>query len=184
MQERPEGEGRTEEASQKSAGTMKEILIYVAAMVVMTIVAVVLVMLLSPVLFKGNTEANTTPQQSPTPGEGAPDLGSSLDKDDVIYTFDAPIIVNTADPDAARFLSVKISLLFQNARTKSEVTNSEVLQYKMRDMFLMTFSAKTSAELQDNEVKEGLKRDLKNEIDDLFRKGSVKDIYFSEYVIQ
>ena len=180
MQENQENEDTPEEAPKKSGGMMKEILIYLVAMVVMTVIAVVVV----TILFKDNSGGDATASEPPEAAAPPVDADVLPEKDDPVYTFDPPIIVNTADPEATRFLSVKIHLVFRKADAMGTIENSPVFQYQIRDLFITTFSAKTSAELQRNEEKDELKRYLKAELNHFLGRGSVKQVYFSEYVIQ
>ena len=181
MQENPESESRSEEAPKKPrGGLMKEILIYVVAMFVMTIAAVVMITL----IFKGDLEGDAAAPERSGSVADADHTDASPQKDDPVYTFEPSIVVNTADPEASRFLSVKVHVVFGKFNVKAEMENSEVLQYQMRDLFITVFSSKTAAELQDSKEKETLKNYLKEEINQLLEKDSVKQVYFSEYIIQ
>ena len=182
MQEnQQENEDKPEDPPPKSGGLFKELLIYVIAMVVMTVAAVAVV----TILFKDNSEAEV-PEQDPKANvvERSDDEGDVIEPNAPVYTFDPPIVVNTADFGATRFLSVKIHIVFRKADAKSQLEGSDALKYQLRDVFISAFAAKSAAELQDNTVKEEMKKYLKNRINQLLGGSGVKQVYFSEYVIQ
>ena len=47
-----------------------------------------------------------------------------------------PFVVNLADPDAARYLRIKISLMIDNKSKVKDISENQALQLKVRDVIL------------------------------------------------
>jgi flagellar FliL protein len=95
-----------------------------------------------------------------------------------------PFVVNLADPDAARYLRIKISLMVDNKAKVAEVTENQALQLKVRDLILQTLTSKTSQDLIDDQGKIKLKQEIQEHVQGYFRDPKLMDIVFTEFVIQ
>jgi flagellar FliL protein len=209
MEEKKEHKSKSEEAPPKpKGGLIKEMIVYIGAMFVMTIIAVVMV----TILFKGDAKGvaiapetvegahegtqeelrEALPQKSHKGSQknssknsrkGGHGSNSATSKDDPVYTFET-VAVNTADMDTIRYLTVKAHVVFWNLEVKTELEESEALKAQIQDLLITVFSSKTAAELQSNEVKDQLKEFLTEELDHILGQGSVKQVFFSEYVLQ
>ena len=174
-------EGISEEVPQKGdRGLMKEILIYVGAMFLMATIAVVVV----TVLLKDKTERDATASEPPASDEKPVSTNFLPDQDAPIYTFEDPIVANTADVGGFRFLKAKIHLILRNTDVKTQIEKSEVLRFHLKDLFVKSFSTKEAAELQSDKGKEELKQHFMTEVNRVLGGGSVMQVYFSEFLIQ
>ena len=107
---------------------------------------------------------------------------STLGRKDPVYTFDS-VEGNTADTYAARFFSMQVIGVFRKRKFVSELKNSEVLRLQIHDLFITTFTARTVPELQSHEIKEELKRELKEGINGFFEDKAVKEIIITKFII-
>ena len=172
-------EKREEQPPQKpKGGFIKEMLIYIIAMVIMTVIAVVVVTM---VIDKDNTEAVAT--ATPLPVTTPQYQDESPNENDPIFTID-DIVVNTADIGFPRLLKVKIHIIFRESGLKKKFEESEVRQAQVKELLIMTFSSKTAEELKNNEIIKDLKDFLRNEMNLIFGPGGVKRVYISEYFVQ
>ena len=95
-----------------------------------------------------------------------------------------PFVVNLADPDAARYLRIKISLMIDDKSKAREVGDNQALQLKVRDVILQSLTAKTSAELINEEGKNKLRHEIQEKVALYFRAPKLVDVMFTEFVIQ
>ena len=95
-----------------------------------------------------------------------------------------PFVVNLADPDAARYLRIKISLLVDDKSKVAQIAANQPLQQKVRDVILQSLTAKTSEELIKEEGKNKLRHELQDKVALYFREPKVVDVMFTEFVIQ
>ncbi len=95
-----------------------------------------------------------------------------------------PFVVNLADPDAARYLRIKISLMIDNKSKVKDISENQALQLKLRDVILQSLTAKTSHDLMNEEGKNKLRHELQDKVGLYFRDPKLVDIMFTEFVIQ
>jgi len=90
-------------------------------------------------------------------------------------------IVNLNDPSGKRYLKTKIELEFVQEGMKEEL-HARLAQ--LRDMTLLVLSSKTMDEIQNVEGKMELKNELIIRINQVLKKGKIRNLYFTEFVIQ
>ena len=95
-----------------------------------------------------------------------------------------PFVVNLADPDAARYLRIKISLMVDDKGRVKEVAENQALQLKVRDVILESLTAKRSQDLINAEGKNKLRHELQEKVGVYFRAPKLVDVMFTEFVIQ
>lgn len=95
-----------------------------------------------------------------------------------------PFVVNLADPDAARYLRIKISLMVDDKAKIKEVVENQALQLKLRDVILQSLTAKTSQELINEAGKNKLRHEIQEKAAVYFRDPKLVDVMFTEFVIQ
>ena len=95
-----------------------------------------------------------------------------------------PFIVNLADPDAARYLRIKISLMIGDKAKIKEMQENQALQLKVRDVILQSLTAKTSQELINEDGKNKLRHEIQEKVAVYFRDPKLVDVMFTEFVIQ
>jgi flagellar protein FliL len=95
-----------------------------------------------------------------------------------------PFVVNLADPDAARYLRIKISLMVDDKNKVKEVAENQALQLKVRDVILESLTAKRSQDLINTEGKNKLRHEIQDKVAVYFRSPKLVDVMFTEFVIQ
>ena len=93
----------------------------------------------------------------------------------------AGFIINIIDKNETRFLKAAITLEVENEETVLEV-NERMAQ--IRDSVLLLTGNKTFAELNDLQGKLQLRAEIIVRLNKLLKKGKVKGIYFTEFVVQ
>ncbi len=92
-----------------------------------------------------------------------------------------PFIVNLADPTGHRYLRAKITLEFRNDEAFQKA-NERIPQ--INDAIIMVLSSKTVEEMLSPEGKLELRLELIRKLNDLLGPNSVKNIYFTQFVVQ
>lgn len=90
-------------------------------------------------------------------------------------------IVNLADPGRALFLKITINLELDDAPAQEEIARRLP---QIRDMILTHLPTKKSDELLTVEGKQALRDSLAEGINGRLRTGKVRNVYFSDFVIQ
>ncbi len=99
----------------------------------------------------------------------------------VMYKLDPPFIVNLADPEATVYARISITLELANQQVLQEVQKKEPV---IRDAIIEIISSKTSEDLRKPEGREQLKMEILKRINTILTKGGVRNVYFTEFVIQ
>jgi len=93
----------------------------------------------------------------------------------------APFQVNLADPYQSRYLQMKIALEFlPNKNLEEEIKQKNA---KIRDTIISFASTTTRKELMTSEGKMKLRVSILNNINSFLRKGAIKQLYFTEFII-
>jgi flagellar FliL protein len=103
----------------------------------------------------------------------------------LVYTMDKFIVNLAGDPlrDPKRTISMEVNLEMLNKEGFEEVLNTEN-RAKARDRIIQILGSKYYAELETIQGKLFLKDQIATEISSLLDKGVVKDVYFSNFVVQ
>ncbi len=99
----------------------------------------------------------------------------------IMYKLEPAFIVNLADPEATVYARVSITLEVANQETLLEVQKKEPI---IRDAIIEIISSKTSEDIRTPEGREQLKLEILKRINTILSKGGVRNIYFTEFVIQ
>ncbi|HHI98054.1 MAG TPA: flagellar basal body protein FliL [Thermodesulfatator atlanticus] len=113
------------------------------------------------------------PEEEKTQPPPEPEVGPFLQLD--------PFIVNLADPTGHRYLRAKITLEFRNDEAYQKA-NERIPQ--INDAIIMVLSSKTVEEMLSPEGKLELRLELIRKLNDLLGANSVKNIYFTQFVVQ
>lgn len=90
-------------------------------------------------------------------------------------------IVNIISADTPHYVKASLTVELSNEAVKEEV---EQRMPQMRDAVLLLIGNKTYEELQDLQGKRQLKAELSNKMNSFLQAGSVKSIYFTNFVVQ
>jgi flagellar FliL protein len=90
-------------------------------------------------------------------------------------------LVNLSDPGGKRYLKIAMQLELSDQKASEEINNRNA---EVRDMILMILSGKEFSEIATPVGKTILKRELLSKMNKMLRDGQVKEIYFSEFLVQ
>lgn len=114
----------------------------------------------------GNNEIPVLPGQNPAFGE--------------IFTLDS-FVVNLNDPGGKRYLKIKIELEFFQTGFQEELM---LRLPQIRDAILLILSSKSFEDIQGIDGKIALRNELIVRINKLLKSQKIKNLYFTEFVVQ
>jgi len=164
-----------EEEKREKKKSKKSIFLIVAVLVILIIIAVGAFLFLKKGSQNSNTVNNTNTQSE-----------SLLnDKNVHIKTF-KDIIVNLADPSGDRYLKISLALVMQGkAKSQSGESSGETIEDALiKNTIITILSTKTSENLLTLSGKEELRKQLITAINKALGEDVVKDIYFTDFVVQ
>lgn len=97
-----------------------------------------------------------------------------------LYKMD-PLIVNLADKETLHYLKIKIDLESMEEKPNEEF---EKRIPQIRDHILLLLSTKERLELMNAEGKNKLRKEIREKVNNLLKNFKIKDIYFTEFLIQ
>jgi len=97
-----------------------------------------------------------------------------------IYPLDQ-FIVNLLSENGSRFLKIKMDLELSGPELTAELDKKKPL---IRDIVIRTLTSKTFQEVSTGKGKEKLKDELVDRINSVLADGSVRNIFFTEFVVQ
>lgn len=92
-----------------------------------------------------------------------------------------PFVVNLNDSSSAKYLRVGITVEVEDGVTEAEILDKKV---KIKDTILTFLSSLSVADTVGLEGKSSIKEGLINRINNVVAKGKVKNVYFTEFVVQ
>ena len=93
----------------------------------------------------------------------------------------AQFVVNLLSESGNRFLKVAVDLELSDVKLQPEMDHKKSL---IRDIIIRTFSSKTFEEISTLKGKDKLKEDVLDKINENLSDGQVKNIYFTDFVVQ
>lgn len=90
-------------------------------------------------------------------------------------------IVNIISGDAAHYVKASLTIELTSEQGKVE---AEKRMAQLRDSILLLVGNKTFEELQDLQGKKQLKAEITSRINSFLKAGKVKDVYFTNFVVQ
>ena len=90
-------------------------------------------------------------------------------------------LVNLSDPGGKRYLKITMQFELSGQKLNEEVTKRNV---ELRDMIIMLLSSKEYSEIGNATGKITLKRELVSRLNKMLREGQVKEVYFTEFLVQ
>ncbi|MBR8462207.1 flagellar basal body-associated protein FliL [Campylobacter sp. faydin G-24] len=169
-----------ESKSKKNGGKSVLIVIIIAILVLLLIVGGLVMFLLS-----GEDEqmANTAPQaqiQQSAPAKQHGKRSSDFTNMGPIYPLDQ-FIVNLLSENGSRFLKTKIDMEQSSEQLTPELDKKKAL---LRDIIIRTLSSKTYEEVSTAKGKDRLKDEIVGKINEVLSDGYIKNIYFTDFVVQ
>ena len=121
----------------------------------------------------------------PTLEEETPEVPTDLpDPFGEIVTLE-PFVVNLSDPKGKRYLKMKISLEIDTETPTEEITEKiNRLSPKLRNIVIMMLTSLSFEEVMTPEGKLRIRDELLERFNRVTRPDKIKNIYFSEFVVQ
>ena len=92
-----------------------------------------------------------------------------------------PFVVNLADPSGKRYLKLKVELELE---TPAAVEKAKQVSPKLRDMVIMMLTSLSFEEVMTPEGKIRVRDELLERFNQIMRPDRIKNIYFTEFVVQ
>ena len=163
-----------EESKSEGGGGNKLLLIVI---IVLLLLLLIVGGLVAYFLLSGNDE-NPTPQEQQKVEKKH--KVKEMAEIGPIYPLD-PFIVNLVSSNADRYLKCKIDLELDSQELQQEVDKKLPA---IRDAIIQILSSKTVEEIQTAKGKEKLKEEIKRKINSMLTTGEIRNVYFTEFVIQ
>jgi flagellar protein FliL len=90
-------------------------------------------------------------------------------------------LVNLADPGGKRYLKVTMQFELNGAKVSQELARRNV---EVRDRIIMLLSSKEYDDIGNPTGKTTLKKELMTQLNKILQDGQVKEIYFTEFLVQ
>lgn len=114
------------------------------------------------------------------PGKNANAEGKPEIEHKAFFEMDT-FLLNLADPGGKRYLKVTVKLELDDPKVSEELTAKN---YEVRDTALMLMSGKEFEDISTLAGKESLKRELITRLNGLLQTGQIKQMYFTEFLVQ
>ncbi|MCU0589662.1 MAG: flagellar basal body-associated FliL family protein [Syntrophobacteraceae bacterium] len=118
-------------------------------------------------------------KKAPAEGEQSPVAAAHPEKQ-VICDWD-PMLVNLADPGGKRYLKLGMKVELNNDRVLEEVKNRS---FQIKDAMLMVLSSKEFDDIATPSGKQALKQEIVAQMNKIVKQGQVKDIFFTDFIVQ
>lgn len=171
-----EKENQEVEQEPKKEGGNKLLLIVI---IVLLLLLLVIGGLVAYFLLSGNDDTQQPPQQEQKKIEKKHKV-DSMAEIGPIYPLD-PFVVNLVSSNANRYLKCKIDLELDSPELQQEVDKKLPA---IRDLIIQILSSKSVEEIQTAKGKQKLKEEIKRKINEILTTGEIKNVYFTEFVIQ
>ena len=148
-----------------------------------------IIIVLAVIVMAGGGFAGWTMVKEQPPTETVADEGKAEEKIPktlpetevgLIFIMD-PFVVNLSDPGGKRYLKSKIELEYFGDQVHQELT---ARLPQLRDVILLHLSSKMLDEIQSVDGKIELKNALIKRINQVLKAGNIKNLYFTQFVIQ
>ena len=112
--------------------------------------------------------------------EGQPEAAAEAETGGQLVTLDS-FVVNLSDPMGRRYLKTTLDVEVANAAAAAELTAA---MPKVKDTLLLLLSSKSFADISSMDKKIELKNDIVNRLNQIIGKNKVRNVYFTEFVVQ
>ena len=170
-----EKENQEVEQEPKKEGGNKLLLIVI---IVLLLLLLVIGGLVAYFLLSGNDNTQQPPQQQQKIEKKH--KVDSMAEIGPIYPLD-PFVVNLVSTNADRYLKCKIDLELDSPDLQKEIDKKLPA---IRDLIIQILSSKSVEEIQTAKGKQKLKEEIKRKINEILTTGEIKNVYFTEFVIQ
>ena len=172
MAEEETEEQSTTEGEKKKSSNLVLIIIIVALVVVLLIVGVVFAML--------SGEDGGTSQSSSSPSKKEKRVSMESLEVGPMFPLDN-FTVNLLSDSGRRYLKVEMNLELEDEDVAAELESKNAV---VRDVVIRLLSSKTLEEISTAKGKEKLKEQIVNQMNLRLKDGNIRNVYFTEFVVQ
>lgn len=120
------------------------------------------------------------PAEQAGDAHGNPAVAKGQPEKLVIYDWE-PLLVNLADPGGKRYLKLNMKVELTNEKALEELKNRS---FQLKDAMLMLLSGKEFEDISTASGKQALKQETIAQVNKLLKTGQVKEIYFTDFIVQ
>lgn len=171
-EEETEGQG-TENGGEKKSSNLVLIIIIVALVLVLLVVGVVVAMLAGGDETPSNNSSNPAAKEKQIKSMDAMEVGPMFPLD----TF----TVNLLSDSGRRYLKVQMNLELDDEQVAAELESKTAV---VRDVVIRMLSSKTLEEISTAKGKDKLKEQITDQLNLRLRDGNIRNVYFTEFVVQ
>ena len=161
------------EAPPEKGGNKKKLFLIIGAAVVVLLIGI------GTAFFLTKKAPEPEVKEDPAKQVPVPELNQIADVGPMVDIEE--FIVNIISGDAAHYVKASLTIELTNEQGKAE---AEKRMPQMRDSILLLVGNKTFEELQDLQGKKQLKAEITSKINSFLKAGKVKDVYFTNFVVQ
>ncbi len=165
--------GEESEGGKKKGSNLILIIIIAVLVVVLLIVGVVVAML------AGGSDEETSSSQAPTAKERPAKLMDAMEVGPM-FPLDT-FTVNLLSDNGRRYLKVQMNLELDGEELAAELESKTAV---IRDVVIRLLSSKTLEEISTAKGKDKLKEQIVNQLNLRLRDGNIRNVYFTEFVVQ
>jgi flagellar basal body-associated protein FliL len=92
-----------------------------------------------------------------------------------------PFTVNLKDSRGAHYAKVNVEIEVEDEYVREEIKK---LSPRIRDFIVVTLSSKTYEQVESVDGRDFLREEIRNKINGYLTRGQVKNVYFTEFIIQ
>lgn len=162
------------EAPQEKGGNKKKLFLIIGAAVFVLLVGIG-----TAAFFLTKKAPEPEVKEDPAKHVPVPELNQAAEVGPMVDIEE--FIVNIISGDAAHYVKASLTIELTNEQGKAE---AEKRMPQMRDSILLLVGNKTFEELQDLQGKKQLKAEITSKINSFLKAGKVKDVYFTNFVVQ
>lgn len=169
-------EAKGEQSPKKKGNTLPIVVIVLLLVVLLVIVSVAAIFLMGSNEETGNAPQSTTQEvKAPQPKRNAQDLIAGP-----MYEL-KPFIVNLLSQNGKKFLKSQMQLELSASEMQAEIESKEAI---IRDTIITILTSKTLEDITSKRGKDKLKEQIVGQINMKLQDGFIKNVYFTDFVIQ
>ena len=172
-EEETEGQGTEENGGEKKSSNLVLIIIIVVLVLVLLVVGVVVAMLAGGDDAPANNSSNPAVKEKQIKSMDAMEVGPMFPLD----TF----TVNLLSDSGRRYLKVQMNLELDDEQLAAELESKTAV---VRDVVIRMLSSKTLEEISTAKGKDKLKEQITDQLNLRLRDGNIRNVYFTEFVVQ
>ena len=168
-----ENEGEGQRGPQRSESRRLQLFIALA------IVNTVAILFVGAVVYNQQKDKEIHPMAHIIEESQGENLQEQVEKVGTLIPLDA-FLVNLAGSHGRKLVKLNMSLEVEGENTKEEIHR---LKPKIRDIIIILLSSKSYAEISSRQGKEGLRDEIRDQVNLFLTKGQIRSVYFTQLIL-